>query len=113
MAKNIDNIEFLGSKKNPYPYLKNSDAFIMSSEFEGYPVVFVESQILGKPIITTDVSDSKKDIDGKYGLVIEKSDKGVYNGMKKFLDEGYKSEKFDPEKYDREILNKLKNIMDI
>ncbi len=113
MAKNIDNIEFLGSKKNPYPYLKNSDAFIMSSEFEGYPVVFVESQILGKPIITTDVSDSKKDIDGKYGLVIEKSDKGVYNGMKKFLDEGYKSEKFDPEKYNRQILNKLKNIMDI
>lgn len=113
MAKNIKNIEFLGSKKNPYPYLKKADAFIMSSEFEGYPVVFVESQILGKPIITTDVSDSKKDIDGKYGFVVEKSDKGVYNGMKKFLDNGYKSEEFDVEKYNQDILDRLKDIMEI
>lgn len=113
MAEEVDNIEFLGAKKNPYPYLKNSDAFIMASEFEGYPVVFIESQILGKPIITTDVSDSKKDIDGKYGLVIEKSDKGVYDGMKEFLEKGYKLEKkFDPEKYNQDILKKLKNIID-
>ncbi len=113
MAEKIHNIEFLGAKKNPYPYLKNSDAFIMSSEFEGYPVVFIESQILDKPIITTDVSDSKKDIEGKYGLVVEKSDKGVYNGMKEFLDNGYKPKKFDAEKYNQEILDKLKDIMEI
>lgn len=113
MAQNIENIEFLGAKKNPYPYIKNSDAFIMSSEFEGYPVVFVESQILGKPIITTDVSDSKKDIEGKCGIVVERSDEGLYKGMKEFLDKGYATIKFDPKEYNKEILEKLKDIIDI
>ncbi len=111
LAENIKNIEFLGAKKNPYPYLKNSDAFLMSSEFEGYPVVFLEAKVLGKPIITTDVSDSKKDIVGKYGIVTEKSDKGVYEGMKKFIKDGFEMEKFDPQEYNNEILKRLDEII--
>ena len=102
----------LGPKKNPYPYFKISDAFILSSEFEGYPVVFVESQILGLPIITTNVSDSKKEIEGKYGLVVENSEKGVYKGMKKFLDGKIKTNKFNPEKYNEEIAQKVRKIID-
>ena len=82
--KKLDNIIMLGAKKNPYPYFKISDCFLLSSQFEGYPVVFVESEILGLPIITTDVSDSKKDIDGKFGQVVENSAKGVYRGMKNY-----------------------------
>lgn len=112
LAKNIKNIEFLGVKQNPYPYLKNSDAMIMSSDFEGYPVVFVEAKILGVPIITTDVSDSKKDIDKKYGIVTAKTDKGVYEGMKEFLDKGFKPDEFNPEEYNKEILNKLERIIE-
>ena len=101
----------MGVKQNPYPYLKNSDAMVMSSDFEGYPVVFVEAKILGIPIITTDVSDSKKDIDKKYGLVVEKSEKGVYKGMKEFLDNSYTPDTFNPEEYNEEILNKLERII--
>ena len=47
-----DNIKFLGKKKNPYPYYKLADAVVLSSDYEGYPVVFLESYILNKPIIT-------------------------------------------------------------
>ena len=111
LAKNAKNVEFLGAKKNPYPYLKNSDAFIMSSEFEGYPVVFLEAKVLGKPIITTDISDSKKDIKGKFGIVTEKSEKGVYEGMKKFIEDGCKIEKFDPKEYNNEIIERLDEII--
>ncbi len=110
-AKNIPNIEFLGTKENPYPYLKESDCMILSSDFEGYPVVFIESLILGKPIITTDVSDSKKDIEGKFGIVVEKSEEGVYQGMKQYLDHGFKMETFDPEQYNKDILKKLEEII--
>ena len=109
--KGLDNIKMLGAKKNPYPYFKISDAFLLSSQFEGYPVVFVESQILGLPIITTDVSDSKKDIQGKYGLVVENSEKGVYKGMKEFLDKGIKTLKFDPEKFNEDIIEKIRSII--
>ena len=83
----------------------------MSSQFEGYPVVFVESMILNKPIVTTLVSDANKDIKDKFGIVTENSLDGVYDGMKKFLDEGFEiKKKFDPEKFNKDIINELKKV---
>ena len=109
-AEGINNIEFLGAKKNPYPYLAKSDCLLMSSDYEGYPVVFIESMILGKPIITTDVSDSILDVKDKYGIVVEKSEDGIYSGMKEYLDKGYNIPKFDAKKYNEEIMEKLEEI---
>ena len=110
-ANGVKNIEFLGVKKNPYPYLKKADCLLMSSQFEGYPVVFVESMILNKPIVTTLVSDANKDIKDKFGIVTENSLDGVYIGMKKFLDEGFEiKEKFNPEKFNKDIIDELKKV---
>ena len=81
--KGIKNIHFLGKKSNPYKYLKKSSAFVLSSVREGYPVVFIEAMILNIPIITTDVSDAKEDIDGKFGIVVKNDDESIYKGMKK------------------------------
>jgi len=111
MSKNLKNIEFLGAKRNPYPYLKQSDALLLSSQFEGYPVVYVESYVLNKPIITTDVSDAKKDIEGRYGLVCDNSEKGVYEGMKEFLDKGFKPLEFDPEEFNKDIIDNVNKII--
>ena len=111
LAKEDSEIMFLGAKKNPYPYLLKSDCLIMSSDYEGYPVVFVESKILGKPIITTEVSDAKEDIKNKYGIVVEKSEEGIYKGMKQFLKNRCVSEKFDPEIFNKEILRNLNHII--
>lgn len=109
-AEGINNIEFLGAKKNPYPYLAKSDCLLMSSDYEGYPVVFIESMILGKPIITTDVSDSNQDVKEKFGIVVEKSEDGVYSGMKEYLDKRFDMQKFDAKKYNEEILEKLEEV---
>ena len=110
MAKDTPNIKFLGAKANPYPYLKKSDYMVMSSDFEGYPVVFIEAMILGKPIITTDVSDSMKDVNDKYGIVVEKTEDDIYNAMKVFLEDGFKIQEFNPKKYNEEILKKIDEI---
>ena len=63
---------FLGKKKNPYPYFKISDCIILTSDYEGYPVVYQEAFVLNLPIITTDVSDSRLDVANKYGIVTRK-----------------------------------------
>lgn len=107
------NIFFCGRKNNPYPYFNISDCVILSSEYEGYPVVFVESLTLNKPIITTDVSDAKMDIENKYGIVTEKNSNSIYKAMKKIIEEGYKtSNKFNPEEFNISILKKLEKIID-
>ena len=36
----------------------------------------------------------KKDIENKFGIVVEKSEDGIYQGMKEFLDKGFKMKKF-------------------
>jgi len=102
---------FLGKKKNPYPYFKISDCVVLTSDYEGYPVVFVEACVLGLPIITTNVSDAKQDIEGKFGYVTEKSTEDIYKYMKKFIQEGYMiNKKFDVIEFNKtqiEILEKI------
>lgn len=106
-AKLDDTILFLGKKSNPFPYYKLCDAVLLSSMYEGYPVVFVESMTMNKPLVTTRVSDYQEIEDG-YGIVVENSLDGVYFGMKKFLDEGYEiSQRFDPEKFNQSIMRQL------
>src|SRR5690606_31126106 len=42
-------VEFVGEKVNPYPYIERSDLFVLTSAYEGYPMVVGESMILGTP----------------------------------------------------------------
>lgn len=81
-------IIFEGAKKNPYPYFNVSDCVVLSSDYEGYPVVFLESFILNRPVITTRVSDFEDVEDGR-GIVCGKTVESLYEGMKSFLDNGY------------------------
>ena len=106
-------IRFLGKKTNPYPYFKIADSFVLASEFEGLPTTLLEALTLNLPICTTNVSDAKKLIDKKYGIVTEKTDEALYKGMKELIKNNIKfNNKFDPKKYNNEIINKLESVID-
>lgn len=78
----------LGFADNPYPYLKQSDFFVLSSRYEGFPTVLYEAITLAKPIVATNVSGVREMLnDGKLGLIVENSEEGIYEGMKRFLTE--------------------------
>ena len=45
-----------------------------------------EGVILGKPIVTTDVSGMRELLgDSEYGLIVENDDEEFYNGLKRML----------------------------
>lgn len=101
----------LGRQKNPYPYYQLADAVILSSEYEGFPVVFLESMIMNKPILSTKVSDWE-DLDNKYGKFCEFDTDSVYEMMKDYLDNGFKiKDKFDYNKYNKDIEEKIIKII--
>jgi glycosyltransferase involved in cell wall biosynthesis len=52
----------LGFKRNPYPYIKNAKALILSSEREGLPTVLIESLILGTPVVSTNCISGPSEI---------------------------------------------------
>jgi len=105
-----DRIKFLGAKENPYPYFKISDCVVLTSEYEGYPVVFLESFVLNKPIITTKVSDYKE-VENGHGYVTEKDSDDIYKKMKQFIENGYTiKQEFNAEEYNEKIINKIEEL---
>jgi len=80
-------VSFPGFKKNPYPYIKQCDWLICSSERESFSLVLLESISLGTPVVTTDCGGPGEIVDkGKYGFLTENTTEGVYYGMKSVLD---------------------------
>ncbi len=49
----FDRCDFVGFKQNPYPYIKHARALVLSSDFEGFGNVIVESLICGTPVAAT------------------------------------------------------------
>ena len=52
----------LGFKKNPYPYIKNSDYFISSSLWEEPGHAILEAGYLNKVVISSDCPNGPKEI---------------------------------------------------
>ena len=69
-------VKYLGYKKNPYPYLKKSDVFILSSKFEGLPNVLLEAAHFKKYIISSDCPTGPKEIlkDYRFGSLFKVGD---------------------------------------
>ncbi len=44
-------VTMLGSRSNPYPYMDQMDALVLTSRFEGQAIVVQESCVLGLPVI--------------------------------------------------------------
>lgn len=71
-----ENVLLLNFLKNPYPYLKEADVFILSSNYEGLPNVLLEAQCFKKIIISTKCQTGPKEIllNGKAGIFFKMND---------------------------------------
>ena len=65
-----------GFMKNPYPYFKHSNMFVLSSRWEGLPTVLIEALALGLPIVSTDCPSGPREIlnAGKLGRLVAVGD---------------------------------------
>lgn len=82
-----DFVTLWGFQANPYAYLSSCDLFVCSSIIEGYSTAVTEAIIVGLPVVTTECAGMKELLDnGKYGLITENSEDGLYFGIKKMLD---------------------------
>lgn len=68
----------LGVKANPFPYCKNCDFYVHATGFEGKSIAIQEAQTLGKPILATDCSGNREQIeDGKDGCLCQLTPEAV------------------------------------
>ena len=82
-----DKIELLGLQTNPYPYIKNADVFVLSSDFEGYGIVVKESLLLKTPVISTKTTGPVEILENeKYGIIVPNTDDAIAKKLKEIMD---------------------------
>jgi len=82
-----DTVTLHGFLDNPYPLLKLSDVFVMSSVSEALPTVLCEAMILEKPSLVTNCSGCRGLVEsGEYGLMAEQDDNDLAQKMMLYMD---------------------------
>lgn len=68
----------LGVKENPFPYYRDCDFYVHATGFEGKSIAVQEAQTLGKPILATDCSGNREQInDGVDGCLCQLTPEAV------------------------------------
>lgn len=90
----------LGTKLNPYSYMKECDIYIQPSRYEGYCITLAEARCFNNPIITTNFTGANEQIKHeKTGLICDISVDEIYMALRRLLDND-------------KLFNKIKNNLD-
>lgn len=106
-----DCIFLLLNISNPYPIIKSCDYFVLSSFYEGFGIVIAEADILGKPVISTNIEGPREFMQKYGGTLVKNSQEGIYQGMKMLLHEEVPRMNVDYEAYNRECINEFENAI--
>ena len=71
-----EQVSFPGFTPHPWPYYASADLFVLSSDYEGYPLVLIEAMRSGLPVVSTDCESGPREIldGGRYGALVPVGD---------------------------------------
>lgn len=114
-----ENVKLLGFRTNPYDYISNCDALVLSSRYEGFPNIVLEANALGKPVFTNTCPGGINEIivNGVNGIACNFEDhKSFANGLAEFQQASFDSTAITNmtiSKYSSEsIMKKYKDFFD-
>lgn len=104
-----ERVHFYNSVENPFPFYRKANCFVLSSRFEGFPLVILEAFVCGCPVISYDCDYGPSELiqNGINGILVKEGDiDGLTQAMDKlthnqtlrqsFIKNGYeKIEQYD------------------
>lgn len=109
-----DKVKCIGSRTNPYPYIKNADLMVVPSYYEACPRVVIEAKILHTPVVCADFSSAKEFVEhGVDGYIGDIDELSGYIGAMMENRNIYKTIKLKCDEYNidnERIYSQLKNI---
>ncbi len=99
-----ESVVFTGQVPNPFPLYAAADFFVLSSDYEGQPMVILESRVAGLPIISTRFSSIRDALSSEEGLIVERDVEALAAGMREAVAGEVPRKPFDWASYNREAL---------
>ncbi|NEM92418.1 CDP-glycerol glycerophosphotransferase family protein [Galbitalea soli] len=100
----------VGPFANPFAIMAAADCFVMSSDYEGQPMVILEAAALGKPIVSVEfasVRDALPDSDGAPPWVVEQTDAALADGLRAYLRGEVLPTHLDPATYNHTVMGEF------
>lgn len=103
-----DSVVLTGMLRNPWALMAQCDVFVLSSDYEGQPMVILEARVLSLPVVSTAFGSVHGAIeDGVDGLVVDRSVPALAEGMRQALRHEVPNPRFDPEAYNAEAVGEF------
>lgn len=106
-----NNVILILSMTNPLPLVKACDGFFLGSYYEGFGLVLVEADVLGLPVVSTDITGPSPFMRENNGTLVENTDEGVEKGLRMLIDGKVSKLSTDYEEYNRHALNAFEKII--
>ena len=106
-----DNIILILSMKNPLPIVKACDGFILASHYEGFGLVLAEADILGLPVVSTDIVGPRTFMKNNNGTLVENTIDGVEKGFRLLLEGSVPMLTTDYKKYNENAVNEFTELL--
>jgi CDP-glycerol glycerophosphotransferase len=97
---------------NPFPLLTRMNTFVLSSHYEGLPIVLFESLALGVPIVATDIPGVTEFLSQGYGVTVENSQTGLTSGMLDSICREKTVAEYDIDAHNRDAVQKFHSMID-
>jgi CDP-glycerol glycerophosphotransferase len=107
-----NHVVLLENVSNPYPIIKACDYFILSSLYEGFGLVLVEADILGLPVVSTDITGPRMFMQKYGGTLVENSEAGILNGLELLHSGKVGTLQVDYEVYNQEAVQEFERLME-
>ncbi|WP_406831864.1 glycosyltransferase [Pedococcus sp. KACC 23699] len=102
-----DCVVLAGPQPNPWVIMRACDVFVLSSDYEGQPMVILEARTLGLPVVSTAFSSVASALGPGDGLVVDRSVEALVEGMRAALAGDVPNVPFDPVSYNDEVLREF------
>ncbi len=106
-----NNIILIMTMKNPLPIVKSCDGFILASHYEGFGLVLAEADILGLPVISTDIVGPRTFMNKNNGTLVENTADGVEKGFRLLLEGKVPLLTTDYKKYNENAVNEFMALL--
>lgn len=106
-----DAVTIAGQQSNPHVVLSKADAFVLSSDYEGQPMVILEARVLGLPVVATDFASVGGALPPGVGRVVDRDEVALAEGMREALRGEVPEPGFDAVAYNAEATQDFYRVL--